>query len=58
MKRITVRIREDLHLWLVRKAGSEMTKKERQISLNSLIIAILERAREIDEARDLSIEIE
>lgn len=58
MKRITVRIPEDLHLWLVRKAGSEMTKQERQISVNSLITAILERAREIDEARGLSIEIE
>ena len=56
-QRVTIRIPADLHQWLIVKAGSETARKGKQISMNTLITAILERAREIDEKRGLSITI-
>jgi hypothetical protein len=56
-KRVTIRIPADLHQWLIVKAGSETARKGKQVSMNILITAILERAREIDEERGLSITI-
>ena len=56
-QRVTIRIPPDLHKWLIVKAGSETARKGKQVSTNILITAILERAREIDEERGLSITI-
>jgi hypothetical protein len=56
-KRVTIRIPAGLHKWLVVKAGSETARKGKQVSMNILITAILERARETDKERGLSITI-
>ena len=56
-QRVTIRIPPDLHKWLIVKAGSETARRGKQVSMNTLITAILERAREIDEKRGLSITI-
>ena len=56
-QRVTIRIPPDLHKWLIVKAGSETSRVGKQVSMNALITAILERAREIDEKRGLSITI-
>jgi len=57
-KRVTIRIPQDLHKWLIVKAGSETARVGKQVSMNTLVTAILERAREIDETKGLSIAVE
>ena len=54
-QRVTIRIPPDLHEWLVRKAGSETARVGKQISMNTLITSILERAREDDKKKGLSL---
>ena len=56
-QRVTIRIPPDLHKWLIVKAGSETARVGKQISMNTLITAILEKAREIDEEKGFSITI-
>ena len=57
IQRVTIRIPPDLHKWLIVKAGTETARVGKQVSMNTLITAILERAREIDEERGLSITV-
>ena len=49
IQRVTIRIPEDLHHWLIVKAGSETARVGQRISMNTLITTILQRAKEDDE---------
>jgi len=57
IQRVTIRIPQDLHQWLIVKAGTETARVGKQVSMNTLITALLERARETDKERGLSITI-
>ena len=55
MKAVTIRIPDDLHLWLVRKSGKETARVGKQVSINTLIIKVLERGREYDRSKGLDL---
>ncbi len=49
MKSVSIRMPEDLLQWLRRKAAEETIKQDKQVSINSLVLSILEKAKKADE---------
>ena len=54
---LSVRMSREMHGWLIRKSANMMIERGKRVSVNALVVAILEWAKGVDEQGKLSLRL-
>jgi len=51
LKVLTLRLPDELHEWLIQKAGEETARRKKRVSMNALTVDILMKAMRADKKK-------